>query len=73
MGRKNAGLGCLPSLKLRVKTPENEWLEDDPFLLGPLAYFQGRAVSFRKGKGQKVGSCEGLFFLGLTNRRSFSH
>lgn len=67
-------LGCLPSLKLTVKTPENGWLEDDPFLLGPLAYFRGRAVSFGKGKGQKVGFLWGsVFFLGLTNRRSFSH
>ena len=26
-----------------------EWLEDDPVLLGQMAYFQGRTVSFREG------------------------
>ena len=29
-----------PSLKLTAKAPENGWLEGDPFLLGPSAYFQ---------------------------------
>ena len=29
-------------------TPENGWFEDDPFLLGWKAYFQGRTVSFRE-------------------------
>lgn len=38
-----------------MKTPENGWLEDDPFLLGPLAYFRGRAVSFGEViKGRKL-------------------
>ena len=27
-----------------------EWLEDDPVLLGQMAYFQGRTVSFREGR-----------------------
>ena len=38
-----------PSLKLALKAPENGWLGDDPFILGPSAYFQGRTVSFREG------------------------
>ena len=40
--------GCLPSLKLTSKAPENEWLEDDPFLLGFGLFSGAFAVSFRE-------------------------
>ena len=33
-------LDMIPSLKLTAKAPEKEWLRDDPFILGPSAYFQ---------------------------------
>ena len=38
-------LPALPAefhLKLTAKAPGNGWLEYDPFILGPSAYFQGR-------------------------------
>ena len=41
----------VPSLKLTVKGPENQWLEDDSFpVWGPCLFFRGElAVSFREG------------------------
>ena len=39
----------LPSLKLTAKAPENGWLEDKPFLLGPGLFSGAFAVSFREG------------------------
>ena len=42
------GVGTLPETNSEF-TPENGWLEDDCFLLGQKACFQGRAVSFREG------------------------
>ena len=38
--------GCIPSLKLIAKAPENGWLEDC-FPFG-MAYFQGQTASFRE-------------------------
>ncbi len=38
----------LPSLKLTAKAPENGWLEDDPFLLGPGLFAGAFAASFRE-------------------------
>ena len=40
----------VPSLKLTAKAPENGWLEDNPFLLGPGLFSGAFAVSFREGK-----------------------
>ena len=39
----------LLSLKLTAKTPENRWLEDDPFLLGPALLAGWLPVSYREG------------------------
>ena len=39
----------VPTLPETNIAPKNGWLEYDPFLLGPSAYFQGRTVSFREG------------------------
>ena len=41
----DSGPATLPETNI---APENGWLEYDPFLLGAMAYFQGRAVSFRE-------------------------
>ena len=39
----------LPSLKLAATAPENGWLEDDRFLLGPGLFSGVFAVSSREG------------------------
>jgi len=41
----------VPSLKRTAKAPENGWLEDDAFLLGP-GQFSG--VCFREGKSGNI-------------------
>ena len=60
----------LPSLKRiqRVKTPENGWLEYDPFLLGAFRpIFRAKlAVSFRDGVYHPAGECIRQF-VGLTS------
>ena len=42
-----------------TNTSENEWLEDDPFLLGFSLFSGAFAVSFREGNGFCGGSAPG--------------
>ncbi len=48
--------GCIPSLKLIAKAPENGWLEDC-FPFG-MAYFQGQTASFRECNDFSHSQCQ---------------
>lgn len=50
----NPGFARIDSLKLTVRTWSHGWLGDDPYILGPSAYFQGRAVHYFPSLGQSV-------------------